>query len=40
VNVQSLLTTLNIPPFGRQVIFGLVLLVPMLAYGRQQRLRG
>lgn len=40
VLVQSLLTTLSIPPFGRQVIFGLVLLVLMLAYGRQQRLRG
>jgi ribose transport system permease protein len=38
--LQSILTTLNIPPFGRQVIFGITLLGLMLLYGRQRRLRG
>jgi len=38
--LQSILTTLNIPPFGRQIIFGLTLLGLMLLYGRQHRLRG
>ncbi len=38
--LQSILTTLNIPPFGRQMIFGLTLLGLMLLYGRQRRLRG
>jgi ribose transport system permease protein len=38
--LQSILTTMNIPPFGRQVIFGLTLLGLMLLYGRQRRLRG
>ena len=38
--LQSILTTLNIPPFGRQIIFGLTLLGLMLLYGRQRRLRG
>jgi ribose transport system permease protein len=38
--LQSILTTLNIPPFGRQIIFGMTLLGLMLLYGRQRRLRG
>jgi ribose transport system permease protein len=38
--LQSILTTLNIPPFGRQIIFGITLLGLMLLYGRQRRLRG
>jgi ribose transport system permease protein len=38
--LQSILTTLNIPPFGRQIVFGLTLLALMLLYGRQRRLRG
>ncbi len=38
--LQSILTTLSIPPFGRQIIFGLTLLGLMLLYGRQRRLRG
>jgi len=38
--LQSILTTLNIPPFGRQIIFGVTLLALMLLYGRQRRLRG
>jgi ribose transport system permease protein len=38
--LQSILTTLNIPPFGRQIIFGVTLLGLMLLYGRQRRLRG
>lgn len=38
--LQSILTTLNIPPFGRQIVFGGTLLVLMLLYGRQRRLRG
>jgi ribose transport system permease protein len=38
--LQSILTTMNIPPFGRQVIFGVTLLGLMLLYGRQRRLRG
>jgi ribose transport system permease protein len=40
VLLQSILTTLNIPPFGRQIIFGVTLLALMLLYGRQRRLRG
>jgi ribose transport system permease protein len=40
VVLQSILTTLNIPPFGRQIIYGVVLLALMLFYGRQRRLRG
>ncbi len=38
--LQNILTTLNIPPFGRQVVFGATLLALMLLYGRQRRLRG
>ena len=37
--LQSVLTTLEIEVWGRQVIFGAVLLVLMLLYGRQGRLR-
>lgn len=40
VLLQSILTTLNIAPFGRQIIFGITLLGLMLLYGRQRRLRG
>jgi len=40
VVLQSILTTLSIQPFGRQIIYGAVLLVLMLFYGRQRRLRG
>jgi ribose transport system permease protein len=39
VVLQSILTTLNIPPFGRQIIYGCVLLALMLIYGRQRRLK-
>ncbi|HET8729032.1 MAG TPA: ABC transporter permease [Alphaproteobacteria bacterium] len=39
VLLQSILTTLNIEPFGRQIIFGATLLVLMLFYGRQRKLR-
>lgn len=39
VLLQSILTTLAIEPFGRQVIFGATLLVLMFVYGRQRRLR-
>ncbi len=38
--LQSILTTLSIPPFGRQIIYGAVLLALMLLYGRQRRLKG
>jgi len=37
--LQSVLTTLEIDFWGRQVIFGAVLLLLMLMYGRQSRLR-
>lgn len=40
VLLQSILTTLSIPPFGRQVIYGITLLALMLIYGRQRRLKG
>ena len=40
VVLQSILTTMNIPPFGRQIIYGAVLLALMLIYGRQRRLKG
>jgi len=39
VLLQSILTTLAIEPSGRQIIFGLTLLLLMLLYGRQRRLR-
>lgn len=39
VLLQSILTTLNIEPYGRQIIFGATLLALMLFYGRQRRLR-
>jgi ribose transport system permease protein len=37
--LQSVLTTLQFEPWGRQVIFGVVLLVLMLLYGRTRRLQ-
>ncbi len=37
--LQSVLTTLNLEFWGRQVIFGVTLLLLMLLYGRQSRLR-
>ena len=37
--LQSILTSLSIEPYGRQIVFGLVLLLLMLLYGRQRRLR-
>lgn len=37
--LTSVLTTLSIEQWGRQVIFGVTLLLLMLAYGRQRRLR-
>jgi len=39
VLLQSVLTTLQLESYGRQIIFGLTLLVLMLLYGRQARLR-
>jgi ribose transport system permease protein len=39
VELQSILTTLNIPAFGRQIVFGVTLLALMLVYGRQRRLK-
>jgi ribose transport system permease protein len=39
VVLQGILTTLNIPPFGRQIVFGATLLTLMLIYGRQRRLK-
>ena len=39
VILQSILITLQMEEFGRQVVFGVTLLVLMLFYGRQQRLR-
>ena len=39
VVLQSILTTLSIEPYGRQIIFGATLLLLMLAYGRQRRLK-
>lgn len=38
--LQSILTTMQLEAFGRQIIFGGTLLVLMLFYGRQARLRG
>ncbi|MGP1395917.1 MAG: hypothetical protein ACTS3R_10450 [Inquilinaceae bacterium] len=37
--LQSLLTALSIEPFGRHIIFGVVLVLLMLLYGRQAKLR-
>lgn len=37
--LRSILSTLNIPEFGREIIFGLVLVGLMFAYGRQRKLR-
>jgi ribose transport system permease protein len=39
VVLQSILTTLDIPAFGRQIVFGATLLALMLIYGRQRRLK-
>jgi len=39
VILQSILITLQMEEFGRQIIFGATLLVLMLFYGRQRRLR-
>ncbi|WP_435103617.1 ABC transporter permease [Arhodomonas sp. AD133] len=38
--LQSILTTLQLEAYGRQIVFGGVLLALMLVYGRQRRLRG
>ena len=38
--LQSLLITLHTGPAARQVVFGLTLLLLLLLYGRQRRLRG
>jgi ribose transport system permease protein len=34
--VQSLLITLGLPEFGRQIVYGLILLVLISAYGRSR----
>lgn len=39
VLLQSVLTTLQLENYGRQIIFGMTLLILMLLYGRQNRLR-
>ncbi|MBS7697402.1 MULTISPECIES: ABC transporter permease [unclassified Chelatococcus] len=39
VLLQSVLTTLQLENYGRQIIFGMTLIVLMLLYGRQGRLR-
>lgn len=39
VVLQSILVTLQMEEFGRQIVFGMTLLVLMLFYGRQRRLR-
>lgn len=39
VVLQSILITLQMEEFGRQIIFGMTLLVLMLFYGRQHKLR-
>lgn len=38
--VSSLLFTLSLPEFGRQIVYGLILLVLLAVYGRGGRLRG
>jgi ribose transport system permease protein len=38
--LTALLTTLNVAPAERQVIFGVTLLVFMMVYGREAKLRG
>jgi ribose transport system permease protein len=38
--VSSLLITLSLPEFGRQIVYGLILLVLLAVYGRGRRLRG
>jgi ribose transport system permease protein len=39
VILQSILITLQMEEFGRQIVFGVTLLLLMLFYGRQRRLR-
>jgi len=39
VILQSILITLRMEEFGRQIVFGITLLLLMLFYGRQRRLR-
>jgi len=38
--VSSLLITLGLPEFGRQITYGLILLLLLAVYGRERRLRG
>ncbi|WP_337868775.1 ABC transporter permease [Meiothermus sp.] len=38
--IASLLITLGLPEFGRQIVYGLILLVLLSVYGRGRRLRG
>ncbi|PZA06308.1 MULTISPECIES: ABC transporter permease [unclassified Meiothermus] len=38
--VSSLLITLGLPEFGRQITYGLILLALLALYGRERRLRG
>jgi ribose transport system permease protein len=38
--LQSILSVMQMPEFGRQVIYGAVILAMMLAYGRARRLTG
>lgn len=38
--VSSLLITIGLPEFGRQIVYGLILLVLLSVYGRGRRLRG
>ncbi|MDX2007657.1 MAG: ABC transporter permease [Meiothermus sp.] len=38
--IASLLFTLGLPEFGRQIVYGLILLVLLAVYGRGRRLRG
>ena len=37
--LQSILSVMQMPEFGRQIIFGLVIIVMLLLYGRERLVR-
>jgi len=38
--LQSILSVMQMPEAGRQIIFGAVIIVMLLVYGRGQRVQG
>jgi ribose transport system permease protein len=38
--LQSILSVMQMPEAGRQIIYGVVIIVMLLVYGRGERVRG